>query len=219
MQILDRLQHQNIVRIFDSFESKSHVCFVMELCAGGDLLSYIKRRKRLTEDTAAHMFSQVCHAVEYCHSHSIAHRDIKPDNILLREEGKVKLCDFGCSKVMRPKESFSDEIGTPAFMAPEIFRKEQYHGAPADVWSLGVLLYVMVTGMFPFISTKVDEIPSLVVKGEFTFPKSVQLSDQIRKLIKSCLTQDINLRPSISQILKHEWFKVVNEVTPSEIFT
>lgn len=117
MQILAKLQHPNIVHLFDSFKSKSHVCFVMELC-GPDLLTYISRRKRLTESIAAFMFKQVCQAVEYCHSQSVAHRDIKPENLLLREEGKVKLCDFGFSKVIDKSHYFSEQVGTLNYMSP-----------------------------------------------------------------------------------------------------
>ena len=116
------------MRLFDSFESKSHICFVMEMCGGGDLLSYIKRRRRLSEDVSAYMFKQICEAVEYCHSMNVAHRDIKPDNILLQEEGKIKLADFGCSKFIKGKEGFTDKVGSPAFIAPEIHKNENYQG-------------------------------------------------------------------------------------------
>jgi serine/threonine protein kinase len=98
MFILDVLHHKNIVQLYDSFESKSHFCFVMELCGGGDLHSYIRRRTRLTEDAACFVFRQVCDAVSYCHEKGIVHRDIKPDNLLLHEDGEVKLCDFGVSR-------------------------------------------------------------------------------------------------------------------------
>ena len=92
----------------------------MEMCGGGDLLSYIKRRKRLSEEVSCYMFKQICEAVEYCHSMNVAHRDIKPDNILLQEEGKIKLADFGCSKFI--KGNFKDKVGSPAFVAPEIHK-------------------------------------------------------------------------------------------------
>jgi len=97
------------------------------MCAGGDLLSYIRRRKRLTEDVAASLFRQICEAVKFCHSKQIVHRDIKPDNMLLDDEGVVKICDFGISKRIG-RELLTDFVGTPAFMAPEIHQRKAYRG-------------------------------------------------------------------------------------------
>jgi len=95
------------------------MCFVFEMCAGGDLLSYIRRRKRLTEEVASPLFRQICEAIKFCHSKQIVHRDIKPDNMLLDDEGVIKICDFGISKRVG-REYLTDFVGTPAFMAPEI---------------------------------------------------------------------------------------------------
>lgn len=120
MNILDKLQHKNIVQLFDSFESQNHMCFVMELCGGGDLLNYVRKRKRLSEELSCYFFKQTCEALAYCHHKQISHRDLKPDNLLLQEEGIVKLCDFGVSKIMTSDSLFKEQVGTPAYMAPEI---------------------------------------------------------------------------------------------------
>jgi serine/threonine protein kinase len=100
----------------------------------------------------------VCEAVAYCHENSVVHRDIKPDNLLLQDEGKVKLCDFGVSRIMKPEVLFEDAAGTPAFMAPEVLDKVPHLGWPIDVWSLGVLLYIMLCGKLPFQFFSVDEL-------------------------------------------------------------
>jgi serine/threonine protein kinase len=115
----------------------------MELCGGGDLLSYIKRRKKLTEETSCHLFKQVCEAVKYCHHKQVAHLDIKPDNLLLCEEGEIKLCDFGVSRNLTA-DMIKDQIGTPAYMAPEIHQRLPFVGWAADVWALGCLLFIML---------------------------------------------------------------------------
>jgi serine/threonine protein kinase len=112
MTIFNQMQHRNIVQLFDSFETQNHMCFIMELCGGGDLLSYVQRRKSLSEPVSAFLFKQICEAVAYCHNKQIVHRDLKPENLLLCADGVIKLCDFGLSsKVSSVK--FSDVVGTP----------------------------------------------------------------------------------------------------------
>ena len=98
VQILQRTRHKNIVRLYDSFESNKHIVFVMELCAGGDLLNYVRKRRKLKEDSAKFVFRQVVEGLQYCHSKGIVHRDMKLDNLLLDESGTVKICDFGVSR-------------------------------------------------------------------------------------------------------------------------
>lgn len=99
------VQHRNIVKLFDSFETKSHLCFVMELCAGGDLLSYVRRRKKLDEKHARFFFKQMASGLRYCHRNLVVHRDIKLENLLIDEEGQIKICDFGVSKELERKNS------------------------------------------------------------------------------------------------------------------
>lgn len=123
MQILQHLtNHKNVVKLYDSFETKSHLCFVMELCAGGDLLSFVRRRKKLDETLAKFLFKQVAKGLEYCHRNQVLHRDIKLENLLLDDEGTVKICDFGVSQLLNDtSDLIKDQCGTPAYMAPEVF--------------------------------------------------------------------------------------------------
>ena len=102
--ILQKIRHEHIVRLYDSFETQKHIVFVIELCSGGDLLNYVRRRRRLTEDVAKYIFKQVVEGLYYCHAKSIVHRDIKLDNLLLDSHGKVKICDFGVSKLIGENE-------------------------------------------------------------------------------------------------------------------
>jgi serine/threonine protein kinase len=124
--ILKRTRHRNVVRLYEFFETQKHILFVIELCAGGDLLNYVRKRRRLKEDVAKCIFKQIIEGLAYCHSKSILHRDIKLDNILLDSEGEVKICDFGVSKIVKPGEIMTEQCGTPAYIAPEILRDKGY---------------------------------------------------------------------------------------------
>lgn len=107
---------------------------------------------------------------------------------------------------MRQGEFFTGEVGTPAFMAPEIHQNKPYQGDAADVWALGVLLFVMVTGRFPFMSTNFEEFHNLIASGEYHFPKNMKLSDEAKSLINSCLNFEPTKRPTVQTLLQHEWF-------------
>ena len=211
MQILQLLTNQrNVVKLYDSFETSSHLCFVMELCAGGDLLSYVRRRKKLDETVAKYLFKQAAKSLAYCHSNLVLHRDIKLENLLLDEEGTIKLCDFGVSRQLKKEEELlSEQCGTPAYMAPEVHAaKGKIKGKPTDIWSLGVCLYAMLVGMVPFRGKTIEELQELIIKGEFTFPSSADgLSKQAKKLIQGMLERDPDKRLDANQVVKHPWLK------------
>lgn len=123
----------------------------MEVCGGGDLLTYVRRRRKLKEDVAAHLFKQIIVGLQYIHSKAVLHRDIKLDNILLTSQGTVKICDFGVSKLIeKPQDRMFEQCGTPAYIAPEVFENKGYFGYQSDVWSTGVVLYAMLFGTVPF---------------------------------------------------------------------
>jgi 5'-AMP-activated protein kinase catalytic alpha subunit len=140
------------VRLFDTFETQKHICFVMELCSGGDLFSYIKKRRRLKEDVARFFFRQIIEGLAYVHNVKlVVHRDIKLENILLDATGNVKICDFGVSRQLKTeKQVMHEQCGTPAYIAPEILKDQGYSGFKVDMWSAGVCLYAMLIGSVPF---------------------------------------------------------------------
>ena len=211
MQILQHLtSHRNVVKLYDSFETTSHLCFVMELCAGGDLLSYVRRRKKLDEALAKYLFKQAAKSLAYCHKNLVLHRDIKLENLLIDEEGSIKLCDFGVSRQLKePEELLSEQCGTPAYMAPEVHRAVgRIKGQPADVWSLGVCLYAMLVGMVPFRGKSIEELQQLIMKGEWEFPASADgLSKHAKSLVQGMLTKDPDSRMDITQVVKHPWLR------------
>ena len=131
---------------------------VIELSTGGDLLSYVRKRRQLKEDIAKSLFKQIVEALRYCHSKRILHRDIKLDNILLTLEGDLKICDFGVSKIVRPGEKMTEQCGTPAYIAPEILLDRGYEGFAVDIWSAGVVLFAMLYGQVPFKANNYSDL-------------------------------------------------------------
>lgn len=211
IQILQKLvHHRNIVKLFDSFETKSHLCFVMELCAGGDLLSYVRRRKRLEEGHARVIFKQIASGLRYCHQNLVVHRDIKLENLLIDEEGLIKICDFGVSRQLDKRDSLiTGKSGTPAYMAPEVHQGKQYNGQAADVWSLGVCLYAMVFGCVPFKGKSIDELSAAVIKAELNFEERISktLSREVVNLLKQMLQRDPAARITMRRVMRHPWMQ------------
>lgn len=154
--ILKKIRHSNIIRLFEVFENKKHIMLVMEHAGGGDLYQLVKERHHLTEDEAKFIFKQVAQGVGHCHCRSVLHRDIKLDNILLDGEGGVKLCDFGVSRLINWNELIQEQCGTPAYLAPEMTSNTPYCNFYVDLWSLGILLYVMLQGSVPFKASTMD---------------------------------------------------------------
>ena len=141
----------------------------MELCAGGDLLNYVRKRRRLKEDMAKYVVKQVIEGLHYCHSKGIVHRDIKLDNLLFDDDGAVKICDFGVSKHLSSPhtEVMTEQCGTPAYIAPEILRDKGYKGFGVDIWSLGVCLYAMLYGTVPFKANNMSDLHQLILKAKY----------------------------------------------------
>lgn len=207
--ILKKIRHWNVVHFFETFETEKYILLVMELCGGGDLLNYVRKRRRLKEDLAKYFFKQIIEALHYIHQKNIVHRDIKLDNILLDHEGNVKICDFGVSKLVRPGELMTEQCGTPAYIAPEILLDKGYKGYGVDVWSAGVVLYSMLYGTVPFKGNSMNELHKLIIRGNVTFKDDI--SEEARDLLKRLLEWDPNLRLSTDQILRHEWLKDVKD--------
>jgi 5'-AMP-activated protein kinase catalytic alpha subunit len=215
VKILKKMRHKNIVQLLDTFETSKHIIFVMELCSGGDLLNYVRKRRKLTEDYAKAIFKQILDALHYCHKLNILHRDIKLDNIILDAEGVIKVGDFGVSKIVDNNQTMYDQCGTPAYIAPEILRDKGYKGYGIDVWSAGVVLYAMLYGTVPFRAQNMSELHDMIVKAKFSL--KAEISEQARDLIKKILEPDPRKRLTIPQIFKHPWFDDLKE--DLEMFT
>ncbi|RHY24943.1 hypothetical protein DYB32_008606 [Aphanomyces invadans] len=171
-KLMEKLDHPYIIRLFETIETPTKLHIVMENVSSdvGNLCEFVKRQKRLAEDDAGLLFMQVLSAVMYMHSMQLVHRDIKLENILLDRYGNTKLVDFGFSAVQTTSKPFSTFCGTPCYMAPEIIHRKTYWGQPVDVWSLGVLLFAMLCGYFPFRARNYNDLYRKIVKGGFDIP-------------------------------------------------
>jgi serine/threonine protein kinase len=197
--ILKRIKHKNVVRLFEYFETDKHLLFVIELCAGGDLLNYVRRRRRLKEDVAKCLFKQIIESLAYIHKKNILHRDIKLDNILLDSEGQVKICDFGVGKIVKKGEKMTEQCGTPAYIAPEILRDQGYYGFAVDIWSAGVVLYAMLYGTVPFKASNMSELQKIIMKAKYSLREDISV--EARELLKGMMEKDPAKRLTISDIL------------------
>eukprot|EP00743_Colponemidia_sp_Colp-15_P006575 GILK01007084.1.p1 GENE.GILK01007084.1~~GILK01007084.1.p1 ORF type:complete len:814 (-),score=186.20 GILK01007084.1:185-2626(-) len=203
--ILKRLVHPNLIRLYEVIESSKHIILVMEYAGGGDLLTYVRSRGKLQEAESKRIFKQLVRGVEYCHSRSVIHRDIKLENVLLDEFGDVKLADFGVSAVCKVGKKLLEHCGTPSYIAPEIILDRGYEGLPVDVWSMGVVLFAMMCGHVPFKGENMIDLQRKIVKGKFVMPE--HLSADAKDLFPRLLNVDPAKRISIEDLLQHPWLQ------------
>ena len=199
---------KNIVKFYETYETKKHICIVMEYICAGDLLAYLKKRTKLTEPVAKFIFKQIILALKYIHKNNIVHRDIKLDNILLDLDNNIKICDFGVSKIITKNEILNEQCGTLAYIAPEVLLNKGYQGFGVDIWSSGILLYAMLNGGVPFKGNSVYELKEKIIKGEFKEIKNI--SNEANNIIKRLLCVDPSKRITEDEILKHPWLNDMN---------
>jgi len=204
IRLHQRLRHANVVHVFEVIEGARNVYVVMELCAT-TLLAHLKEKKQLSEAEARPLFAQLLAALAYCHRHNIVHRDIKLENLLLNEaRTHVKLCDFGFA-VMTRTQKLTVACGSPSYNCPEIVAKRHYHGVPADVWSSGVLLFVMLVGAFPFTGSTHESLNRRILAGQYTCPPHLSVAAQ--DLIRRCLQVEPEKRATLQEIIDHPWMR------------
>ena len=217
IDIMKLCHHPNIVRLLDHFENAEYIFIVMEYIAGGDLSEYMKKNKyNFSEERVAQIIYQITQGLKYLHHFGIIHRDLKPDNIMLtesNEKGIVKIMDFGLSKILGKNERSIEGFGTLTFVAPEVLIRTPYN-KEIDIWSLGVTLYLMLSGTLPFDDENDNEekIAKLAVYSEVKFPKNLwgTRSGEVIDLIKRCLNKEPKYRIKVDDILNHEWIKKYN---------
>ncbi|KAF5778994.1 putative protein kinase CAMK-CAMKL-CHK1 family [Helianthus annuus] len=202
-----RLNHPNILKLHEVLATKTKIYLVMELAAGGELFTQLARRGRMKESTARRFFQQIVSTLHFCHENGVAHRDLKPQNLLLDENGNLKISDFGLSAL---PESHKDGLlhtacGTPAYTAPEIVRRKGYDGAKADAYSCGIILFMFLAGYLPFDDSNLANMYRKIHQRELTFPDWIP--KQPRIIIQKLLDPNPNTRMSIETLMNLPWFK------------
>ena len=216
IEVMAQLQHSNCVRLIEAINTSKQICLVMEYVQGGSLHGYLKQRalRRLEEAEARRVFVQIVTGLQYCHAKSIAHRDIKLENVLLDENREVKIIDFGFSTQTVAGQRSRMFCGTPSYMAPEIVARKEYSAAQADIWALGVLLFALLAGSFPFKGITDKDLYSKIQRGLFDLP--VSIPPLARALIQKMLTIEPSRRPACSDILKHAWITSESQAKEAE---
>ncbi|XP_071475775.1 putative sperm motility kinase W [Marmota flaviventris] len=203
--IMKAVEHPSVVQLFQVMETADRVYLVMEYAGWGQLLQYIPEGVGLPEWEAQGLFEQVVSALCTCHAQGIAHRDVKAQNILLDSRGRIKLCDFGLGCQFRQGELLDTLCGTITYWAPEMFLQQAYIGPAVDVWSLGVVLYLMLTGHLPFDGDTFEELMDQVLHRSWVLPAHVSIHAQ--DLVAKMLTVDTTERPSMAEVARHPWLK------------
>ncbi|XP_057959685.1 phosphoenolpyruvate carboxylase kinase 1-like [Malania oleifera] len=195
----------NVAQIFDVYEDEFYLHMVFELCDAPDLYQRVSAGV-FTEAEALAVLSPLMHAVAHCHRRGVAHRDIKPDNILFDGRNRLKLADFGSAELFREGELMSGIVGTPYYVAPEVLLGRDY-SEKVDVWSVGVILYIMLSGLPPFYGDSVPEIFEAVLRANLRFPSRLfhSVSPAAKDLLRRMLCKDVSKRFSAEQVLRHPW--------------
>nr|XP_043609798.1 CBL-interacting protein kinase 18 [Erigeron canadensis] len=207
ISIMKLVRHPNILQLYEVMATKSKIYFALEYAKGGELFDKVANGK-LKEQTARKYFHQLINAVDFCHSRGVYHRDLKPENLLLDENENLKVSDFGLSALAESKRQdglLHTTCGTPAYVAPEVITRKGYDGDKADVWSCGVILYVLLAGYLPFHDSNLVEMYRKIGRSEFKFPSWVQ--PEARKLLLKILDPNPVKRITIPKIKENSWFK------------
>jgi serine/threonine protein kinase len=211
IDIMAFLKHDNMVALHDFFWDDENFYLILDFCSGGELFDYIAEHDRLDEPTAALVFQQIVSAVAYCHSFGVAHRDLKPENVLILDFPHIKVADFGLCGFISEQTMMRTFCGSPCYCSPECLCRIEYDGRKSDIWSLGVILFTMVTGEHPWNVTNTSIMLRQILKGTYTVPGFV--SPDCKNLICSMMRVTPSERLSMERILEHPWLKLADSVT------
>ncbi|XP_039403393.1 serine/threonine-protein kinase MARK2 isoform X7 [Mauremys reevesii] len=209
VRIMKVLNHPNIVKLFEVIETEKTLYLVMEYASGGEVFDYLVAHGRMKEKEARAKFRQIVSAVQYCHQKFIVHRDLKAENLLLDADMNIKIADFGFSNEFTFGNKLDTFCGSPPYAAPELFQGKKYDGPEVDVWSLGVILYTLVSGSLPFDGQNLKELRERVLRGKYRIP--FYMSTDCENLLKKFLILNPSKRGTLEQIMKDRWMNVGHE--------
>ncbi|KAI3740163.1 hypothetical protein L2E82_30585 [Cichorium intybus] len=205
--VMRLVKHPNVVQLYEVMASKSKIYFAMEYVRGGELFNKVSKG-RLKEDAARKYFQQLVAAVDFCHSRGVYHRDLKPENLLLDESGNLKITDFGLSALCESRRQdglLHTTCGTPAYVAPEVINKKGYDGQKADIWSCGVILFVLLAAYLPFHDNNLMEMYKKISKGEFKCPQ--WFAPEVKRLLSKILDPNPSTRITLAKLMENPWFR------------
>lgn len=222
INILKDLDHPNILKMYEFFEDEKRYYIVTDICKGGELFDEIVARGKFSERDASLLMKQVLSCINYCHQNHIVHRDLKPENILLeqnKEFDQIKIIDFGTSLIVEDNKKLDEKLGTPYYIAPEVLAKN--YGSKCDIWSCGVITFIVLSGIPPFNGASDQEIMKKVKLGKFSFSDPIwnNISDMAKEFITQLLIKDQAKRPSAAEALLHPWIQQANQQTKETVST
>lgn len=206
IKIMESINNINIIKLLTSIENNDYIYIIMEFCEKGDLRKFLKKRA-LKEHNVRNLMVQLVSGIQYMYNNNIYHRDLKPQNILIDKYYNLKITDFGLAKTQENNELFETICGSPMYMAPEIMKYKKYD-RKADLWSLGVIFYELLTGKTPFNASNHAELIENIEKNEIYFPNHIKISYNARDLLLRLLNKNSNKRISWDQLFKHPWLSV-----------
>uniref|UniRef100_A0A6P4FL07 MAP/microtubule affinity-regulating kinase 3 n=1 Tax=Drosophila rhopaloa TaxID=1041015 RepID=A0A6P4FL07_DRORH len=206
VRIMKMLDHPNIVKLFQVIETEKTLYLIMEYASGGEVFDYLVLHGRMKEKEARVKFRQIVSAVQYCHQKRIIHRDLKAENLLLDSELNIKIADFGFSNEFTPGSKLDTFCGSPPYAAPELFQGKKYDGPEVDVWSLGVILYTLVSGSLPFDGSTLRELRERVLRGKYRIP--FYMSTDCENLLRKFLVLNPAKRASLETIMGDKWMNM-----------
>ena len=218
IEILKKIDHPNIMKIYEFYQDSKNYYIIMELINGKELFDYIvEEENKFSENEIASIMKQILGAVCYAHNNKIVHRDLKPENILVVKANSgasdflIKVIDWGTAKLVQPNEKMKEKLGSPYYIAPEVLTTK--YDEKCDIWSCGVILYILICGEAPFDGNNNSEIFERIKKGKFDFKKDAfkNVSNEVKDMIKLMLNLKPSERPKASELLEHSWFKILED--------